>query len=155
MGSQSVLSSDYPPFFNGVYDRSCKWGINCPFNLNGVSTHVLTVKNGLPEGVNFDACDFWRPPMNNVNAANNVVGALQFTVAITDGYDEDVDQDGITKVKIVNESSTNVCIKRKIEFPNLKIRQQLEMEKSHSPSWSPIYTEATRVKIQIQSWEKS
>ena len=65
--------------------------------------------------------------MNNTNAANNVVGALQLTVAITDWYYEDVDQDGITKLKMVDESSTNVCIKRTIEFPNMKWRRQLKM----------------------------
>ena len=43
-------------------------------------------KNGLPEGVKFDACDFRSPPMNNVNTDDNVVGALQLTGAITDGF---------------------------------------------------------------------
>ena len=41
-------------------------------------------KNGLPEGVNFDACNFQRPSTDNMNAVNNIVGALQFTGAITD-----------------------------------------------------------------------
>ena len=45
--------------------------------------------------------------MNNANAANNFVGALQLTGDITDGYDEDDEKDGITKVKIVNQSSTD------------------------------------------------
>ena len=58
--------------------------------------------------------------MNNANAANNVEGALRLAGDITDRCDKDVDQDGITKVKIVNETSTNGCIKRTIEFPNLK-----------------------------------
>ena len=58
--------------------------------------------------------------MNNANSANNFVGDLQLTGAITDGCDEAVDLYGITKVKIVDESSTNGCIKRKIEFINLK-----------------------------------
>ena len=83
-------------------------------------------KNVLPEGIKFDACDFWRPPMNKVNAANNVVGDLLLTRYITDGCNEDVEQDGSIKVKIVDESSMNCCIKSKIEFLNLKWRQQLE-----------------------------
>ena len=77
-------------------------------------------KNGLPEGTKFDDCDFRRPPMNNANATKNVVGALQLTGAITYGCDKDFEQDGITKVKIFDKSSTNGCIKRTIEFPNLK-----------------------------------
>ena len=58
--------------------------------------------------------------MNDANMANNVVGALQLTGDISDGCNKDVDQDGITKVKIVNESSTDGCLKPKIVFPNLK-----------------------------------
>ena len=58
--------------------------------------------------------------MNNENVANNVVGSLQLTRAMTDGCDEDFEQDCITKVKIVNEGSMNGCLKRTIEFPNLK-----------------------------------
>ena len=58
--------------------------------------------------------------MNNANAVNNVVGDLQITRAITDGCNKDFDQDLITKVKIVDESSTDGCLKRTIEFPNLK-----------------------------------
>ena len=77
-------------------------------------------KNGLPEGVNFDTCGFRSPPINNANASNNVVGALQLTGAIVDGCKKDVEQDGITKVKIAEESSTNGCLKCTIEFPNLK-----------------------------------
>ena len=49
-----------------------------------------------------------------MNAANNIVGTLQLTGEITDRCDKDVKQDGITKVKIVDESSTNGCIKRTI-----------------------------------------
>ena len=77
-------------------------------------------KNGLPEGIKFDACNFRRPPVNDVNAVNNVVGSLQLTRAMTDGCDEDFEQDCITKVKIVNEGSMNGCLKRTIEFTNLK-----------------------------------
>ena len=33
-------------------------------------------KNGLPEDVKFDACNFRHPPKNNVNAVNNVGGDL-------------------------------------------------------------------------------
>ena len=58
--------------------------------------------------------------MNNMNSATNVVVDLQLTGAITDGFYQDVDKDGINKVKILDESSTNGCIKRTIEFPNLK-----------------------------------
>ena len=58
--------------------------------------------------------------MNNANVVNNIVGALQLTGSIIDRCDEDVYQDGISKVKIINGSSTNGCIKRTIEFPNLK-----------------------------------
>ena len=65
--------------------------------------------------------------MNNKNASNNVVGALQINRAITDGCDEDVEHDGNTKVKIVDESSTNGWLKNTIEFTNLKLRRQLEM----------------------------
>ena len=71
-------------------------------------------KNGLPEGVKFDTCDFWRPKMNNVNTSKNFVGALKLNGAITDGCGEDFEQDDNTKVKIANESSRNGCIKRKI-----------------------------------------
>ena len=78
------------------------------------------LKNGLPEGVNFDACNFWHPPMNKTNAVNNILDALQFTGAITDGREKDIEQDGIAKVKFVDESSTNGCLKRTIEFTNLK-----------------------------------
>ena len=46
---------------------------------------------------------------------------------LTDECEEDVEQDGITKVKILYEISTKVCIKRTIEFPNMKWRQQLKM----------------------------
>ena len=56
-------------------------------------------KNGLPEVIHFYAFNFRRPLVNNANAVNDVVGALQLTGAITDRYNEDVDQDGITKVK--------------------------------------------------------
>ena len=77
-------------------------------------------ENGLTEGVKFDACDFWRPPMNNANAANVFVGTLKLTGAFNNIYDKNDDQDIITEVKRVNESSTNVCIKRTINFPNLK-----------------------------------
>ena len=77
-------------------------------------------KKGLPEGIKFYACNFRSPPVNNVNAVNNVVGALQLAGAITDGFNKDVEQDGITKVKIVDESSTYGCLKHTIEFPNLK-----------------------------------
>ena len=52
--------------------------------------------------------------MNNANAANNIVDALQLTGAINDGYNENFDQDGITKAKIVDESSTNGCINHTI-----------------------------------------
>ena len=58
--------------------------------------------------------------MNNMNSATNVVVDLQLTGAITDGFYQDVDKDGINKVKILDEISTNGCIKRTIEFPNLK-----------------------------------
>ena len=78
------------------------------------------LKNGLPEGVKFEACNFRRPPMNNENEVSNVLGALQLTEVITDRFNEDVEQDGIIKAKIVDESSTNGCIKRTIEFSNLK-----------------------------------
>ena len=42
-------------------------------------------KNCLPEGIKFDAWNFRRPPVNNDNSVNIVVGALQLTGAITDG----------------------------------------------------------------------
>ena len=58
--------------------------------------------------------------MNNANSDNNFVGDLQFTVDIPDGCNGYVEQDGITKVKIVDESSMNGCIKRTIESPNLR-----------------------------------
>ena len=58
--------------------------------------------------------------MNNENADNNVLGSLQLTGDINDGCDKDVEQDVITKEKIVDVNSTNGCIKRTIEFPNLK-----------------------------------
>ena len=58
--------------------------------------------------------------MNNANSANNVVGDLQLTGDINGECDEVVEQGGINKVKIFDESSMNGCIKRKIEFPNLK-----------------------------------
>ena len=77
-------------------------------------------ENGLPEGIKFDACIFRRPPMNHMNEVKKCVGALQLTVAITDGCDDNVEQDGITKVEIVDESSKTGCLKRTIEFPNLK-----------------------------------
>ena len=51
---------------------------------------------------------------------NNVVGDLKTTGDINESCDEDFEQDGITKVKIFDKSSTNGCIKRTIEFPNLK-----------------------------------
>ena len=37
------------------------------------------LKNGLPEGLKFYACNFWRPPINNSNDVKSVVGALQLT----------------------------------------------------------------------------
>ena len=77
-------------------------------------------KNGPLGGVKFDACNFRRPLMNNANADKNVVGDLKLTGDITDGCNKDIDQYGINKVKIVDESSTNDCIKRTIEFTNLK-----------------------------------
>ena len=77
-------------------------------------------KKDIPEGVKFDACNSQFPPMNNTNAANNIVGALKLTGAITDRCNKDVEQDGSTKVETVDESSTNVCIKRTIECTNLK-----------------------------------
>ena len=40
--------------------------------------------------------------MNNMNASNNIVGALNLTGDITDGCGEDIEQDVITKVKIVD-----------------------------------------------------
>ena len=94
----------------------CQWG--CMLDLGNYRLIAPAIemafplifeqsKNGLPEGVKFDACDFRSPPMNNVNTDGNVVGALQLTGAITDGCDEDVYQDGITKLKIVSKSSTN------------------------------------------------
>ena len=58
--------------------------------------------------------------MNNTNAVKNVVGSLELTEDITDGCDEVVEQYGITKVITVDESSTNGCLKRTIEFPNFK-----------------------------------
>ena len=76
-------------------------------------------KNGLPEGLKFDACNFRRPPTNNTNAATNVIGALQLTGDITDVCDEDFEQDGITKVKRIDKSSINGCIKHTIEFTNM------------------------------------
>ena len=65
--------------------------------------------------------------MNNANAVNNVVGVSQLTGAVTDGCGEDVDQDGITKVKIVDEISTDSCLKCTIKFPNLKRQRQLQI----------------------------
>ena len=72
------------------------------------------LKNGLTDGVNLDVCGFQSPPINNANEANNFVGALRLTGYFTDGCDVYVEDEDITKVKIVNESSTNICIKRKI-----------------------------------------
>ena len=84
--------------------------------------------------------------MNNANAANNVVGALQLTGDITDGYDEDDEKDGITKVKIVNQSSTGGWINNTIEFPNMKWRQKLEMNNHIHPHGRPFILARPEVK---------
>ena len=84
-------------------------------------------KNGLPEVIKLDACNLLRPPINNKNKVKTVVGALQPTEAITDECNKYFEHDGITRVKIVDESSTDSCIKRTIEFPNLKWRHQIEI----------------------------
>ena len=52
--------------------------------------------------------------MNNANAVNNVLGDLQLTGDIIDGCDKYVEHNGITKVKTIDESSMNGCLKRKI-----------------------------------------
>ena len=48
------------------------------------------------------------------------MGDLKITGNITDRCEEDAEQDDITKVKMVDESSTNGCLKRTVELPNLK-----------------------------------
>ena len=106
-------------------------------------------KNGLPEGVKFDACNFQIPPMNNANVANNFVGSLQLTGSINDGCNKDIEQNSITKVKIVNKSSINSRIKRTIEFPNLKLRRQLKMNNHIHLHGSPFLLAQPEVKFKF------
>ena len=61
------------------------------------------------------------------NPVNHFVCVLKLTAAITDRLDEDIDQDGIIKVKIVDEISTDGCLKRAIEFTDFKWRWQLKI----------------------------